>query len=59
MFPNDILKKYGFLSSDDFKGKTTLCVEKNQNWLDEYKYDYSTINVEPYTSKLKKTFDII
>lgn len=57
LVPNYILEKYGFLSSDDCKGKTTLCVEKNQNWLDEYKYDYSTINVEPYTSKLKKTFD--
>lgn len=58
LISSNILYENGLLDSESQKGKTTLNLNTNHDWLSKYKFSYNTINKEPYKSDLMKVFGI-
>lgn len=58
VIPSSVMYEQGFLESDIKKGKITINIDKNENWMEEYKFNYDSINEEFFKSKLKNLFGI-
>lgn len=58
LVPSSILNEKGFLNSESNKGKMLFNIDKNTDWLSEYKFSYDSINQEPFKTNFLKFFGL-
>lgn len=59
LIPSNILHEKEYLSSEFVKGRNTLNIDKNQDWLIDYKFSYDTINEFEWKNKLLKMLNLL